>query len=88
VILSVPGLDLVVRNESGWCCALTLNAAPFVWNFRSEEMMLAQLIIPADAAHETITLLGQVRTSSFAKTYASFRSKLRLPKNKIIYHLF
>jgi len=49
--------------------------------FRSEEMMLAQLIIPADAAHETITLLGQVGMfqfkdlnadkSAFQRTYAN-----------------
>eukprot|EP00976_Prorocentrum_cordatum_P103978 1193685-Prorocentrum_minimum.AAC.3 len=53
-----------------------LNRPPFTLVFRSEEMMLAQLIIPADAAHETITLLGQFKDlnadkSAFQRTYAN-----------------
>mmetsp|Transcript_17767 Transcript_17767/g.24563 ORF Transcript_17767/g.24563 Transcript_17767/m.24563 type:complete len:848 (+) Transcript_17767:114-2657(+) len=49
--------------------------------FRSEEMMLCQLILPADSAHETITKLGEVGMfqfkdlnadkTAFARTYAS-----------------
>jgi V-type H+-transporting ATPase subunit a len=49
--------------------------------FRSEEMQLMQLLIPAEAAHHTITALGEVGLlqfkdlnadkSAFQRTYAN-----------------
>ena len=45
--------------------------------FRSEEMQLVQLIIPAESAHDTITYLGQLGLLQFKDVSILLRGLLK-----------
>ena len=69
------------HTQHSWLVDIQPSRLCFLQLFRSEEMQLMQLLIPAESAHQTITALGEVGMlqfkdlnadkSAFQRTYAN-----------------
>lgn len=56
--------------------------------FRSEEMQLVQLIVPAEAAHDTVSDLGEVGLMQFRDLNPDKSTFQRTYANQVSTHLF
>lgn len=52
-------------KERGGSGSVKMTAGPVMDLFRSEEMQLVQMIIPAESAHSTVTFLGDLGLLQF-----------------------
>lgn len=65
------------EKERGRPSSATMTAGPAMDLFRSEEMQLVQMIIPAESAHSTVTFLGDLGLLQFKDVRLPFMPGLQ-----------